>query len=94
MKCILLLHWSNTKKAWSALDMHYTHRVARKFDVEFFPLQIGSPRDELVSYFRGLANDGVIEVDLRQDPPVAPVSIVIAQRWPHIKATAQDANVL
>ncbi len=75
-----LPHWSNTKRAWSALDMHYTHRVARMFDVKFFPLQRGSPRDELVSYFRGLANDGIIEVDFRQDPPVAPVSIVIAQR--------------
>ena len=79
-----LPHWSNAALAFKTLEKSgYRYVVARKVSVEFFPISRGAPSEQSRNYIEELADNGVVEIDLRKDPPLSPVSIIVA--WPRRK---------
>lgn len=75
---LLLPHWSNTKKAYEALDKYYKWTEIARLDVEFFPLVEGKSNHALIQHVKKLTKQGLIELRFKKGRAFSKVSVIEA----------------
>lgn len=78
---LLLPHWSNTKKAFDALNQNFENvRELAKKRINFFPVLEGKPAPEVLEHAFALAKQGTITIEFENKKPYSYASVIEATK--------------